>query len=155
VIMDNQEPDLFSTLEEIKQNTAAVKEKVVDEPAEKAAAKAEKRREQLKEAQSKFKKVGYSAKKDDYDVIVKRAGGNISQYVKRLVEADLAKSPDDQASESLIGALNDSNNARHDQILELEDRNRTLVIEKTKLAQELNEIKAKPIYGLLHRFGLL
>lgn len=153
--MDNQEPDLFSTLEEIKQNTAAVKEKVVDEPAEKAAAKAEKRREQLKEAQSKFKKVGYNAKIDDYEVIAKKADGNISQYVKRLVEADLAKTPDDQASESLIGTLNDSNNARHDQILDLEDRNRALVIEKTKLAQELNEIKAKPIYGLLHRFGLL
>jgi hypothetical protein len=76
-------------IEEIAENTRVIKKKTVDEPEIKAMEKKEKRKKQNREAQKAWNTVGYKANIEEFALIQERSNGNVNQYIKKLVEADL------------------------------------------------------------------
>jgi uncharacterized protein YqgV (UPF0045/DUF77 family) len=78
-------------IDEILENTRAVKTAVVSKE-EKRVIESDKRKQALRKAQSKFKKVGTNlaiAEADLIEQLCAERGITVSAYVKALIEADL------------------------------------------------------------------
>ena len=118
-------------LDEILENTKAVKTAVVKVPKEKT-----KRQEQTAKADKKFKKVGANFKLEEFEIINDRCKSlelNTSQYVKWLVENDLKPS---QAHKE-INEGNESAEPQKEPESDLKD------LEIKKFEKQNNELRAK------------
>lgn len=106
-------------LEKILSNTEEVKEVVVireNEKQQRIDTKKEKRKEQLKESQKKFKQIKANVKPELYDKIKNRStDGNISGYLLKLIENDFSNTP------SLFGVLGEVSEGNSQEIKELEN----------------------------------
>jgi len=134
-------------LEEILENTQAVRSAVVKVPKDK-----EKRQEALSKAQAKFKKVGTNLKEEDAEIVNKRCeelGVNQSQYIKRLIESDLKPS---EATEEINegNELPEAQKEPESDLNELQILRDNLQIEKLKSErlEKLNHAQALAIQSL-------
>lgn len=90
-------------LEQILSNTEEVKEVVItreNQRQQRLDTRKEKRSEQLKKSQKKFKQIKANVNLDQYDKIKDRCtDGNVSGYLLKLIENDMNRTP------SLFGSL--------------------------------------------------
>jgi len=125
-------------LEKILENTEAVKTAVIKPKKEKGE---DKRKDQLQEAQKKFKKVGANFKAEEAEIIEKRCEElevNTSQYIKKLVEDDLKGSEAQKEPEAIPNHLEEEKELKTAE----NQSNEALTICQTQKAELARRLKA-------------